>query len=169
MMTSNVNRRAAARALAVCALAIAVPAGRADAQRKKPGREFTRQGLLITHFVPVDGADMRLGRRAADAVRSRAAKLVEKRDVDVIPASVIELELEQGGFPVDSLVHPALVASLGRQVRADEYLVAHAPDLSLTAVVGVLGERANGLDGLWDSWGRLRPLLMTTEEMAALE
>ncbi len=123
MTMSNVITRAVARALAVFAFATLVPAA-SEAQRKKPVREFTRQGLLITHFAPGQGADMRLGRRAADAVRSRTGKLVEKRDLEVIPASVVQLELESGGFPTDSLIDPSLIESLGRQVRADEYVVA---------------------------------------------
>ena len=56
-----------------------------QAQRgKKEPLEFTRQGLLIVNFIPGPGADLRLGRRAADAVRDRVAKLVNKREVEVI-------------------------------------------------------------------------------------
>jgi hypothetical protein len=56
----------------------------AQGQRKRPVREFTRQGILVSTFAPVDGADMRLGRRAADAVRSRIGRLVDRRELDVI-------------------------------------------------------------------------------------
>ncbi|MFN2564239.1 MAG: hypothetical protein ABR499_04420 [Gemmatimonadaceae bacterium] len=131
MMTSNLRWRGATRALSVCMLAALIPAVSAEGQRKKPAREFTRQGLLVTHFTPTDGADMRLGRRAGDAVRSRIAKLTEKRDLDVISQALIQVELEQGSFRVDTVLDPVFVPSLGKQLRADEYVmgsVGRTPD-----------------------------------------
>jgi hypothetical protein len=55
------------------------------------------------------------------------------------------------------------------RVRSDRYLVGRAPDLSLTGMLGALGTRGDGLDLLWDSWGRLRPLLMTTAGIDSIE
>jgi tetratricopeptide (TPR) repeat protein len=133
MTTSNVPWRVAARALQLCVLAALVPWAIAQGQRRKPAREFTRQGILVTHFAPTDGADMRLGRRAGDAVRSRIGKLGERRDLDVISAQLIQVELEQGGFRADTVIDPVIVASLGRQLRADEY------------VVGAVGRTASGI------------------------
>ena len=70
-----------------------------QAQRgKKEPLEFTRQGLLIVNFIPGPGADLRLGRRAADAVRDRVAKLVNKREVEVIDGDEIRTQLERAGY-----------------------------------------------------------------------
>ena len=123
MTTSNVTWRAVARAMQICVLAALLPGAIAEGQRRRPVREFTRQGILVTSFTPVDGADMRLGKRAGDVVRSRIGKLADRRDLDVIPGPIIQVELEQGGFKADSALEPFLIASLGRQLRADEYLI----------------------------------------------
>ncbi len=122
-MTSNVRWRATLRAVLAFLLAAWLPTASADAQRRRPVREFTRQGILITSFIPAEGADMRLGRRAGDAVRSRVAKLTLRRDLDVVSPALVQVELEQGGFRTDTVVEPALIPSLGRQLRADEYVV----------------------------------------------
>lgn len=124
MTKSNPRGRAAARrALQLCVLAALVPMAVAEGQRKRTQREFTRQGILITNFSPAQGADMRLGRRAADAVRSRVGKLSERRDLDVVNEAFIEAELTQGGFRTDTVLDPGIIAVLGRQLRADEYVV----------------------------------------------
>jgi tetratricopeptide (TPR) repeat protein len=133
MTTSKAAWRAVARTMRVCVLATLVPGAIAEGQRRRPVREFTRQGILVTNFTTVDGADLRLGKRAADAVRSRIGKLVDRRDLDVVSGPIIQVELEQGGFTADSALDPVLVASLGRQVRADEY------------VIGAVGRTASGI------------------------
>jgi hypothetical protein len=123
MATSNVTWRVVRRAMQISVFAALVPTAVAEGQRRRPVREFTRQGILVTNFTPVDGADMRLGRRAADAVRSRIGKLVDRRELDVISGQMITVELEQGGFEADRALDQVVVASLGRQLRADEYLI----------------------------------------------
>jgi hypothetical protein len=124
MTKSNMRRRAlVGRALKVCILAAVVPTAIAEGQRKRASREFTRQGILITNFSPAIGADMRLSRRAADAVRSRVAKLSDRRNLDVVNEAFIEMELVQGGFRADTVLDPGIIAVLGRQLRADEYVV----------------------------------------------
>jgi hypothetical protein len=45
-------------------------------------------------------------------------------------------------------------------VAADEHLAARAGDLTLGELVTMLGRRADGLAEIWNSWGRLRPLLL---------
>ena len=50
----------------------------------------------------------------------------------------------------------------GTKIRAEEYLLDRAPDLSLDQMVDLLGPRSDRLAELWDIWGRLRPLLMRT-------
>lgn len=48
----------------------------------------------------------------------------------------------------------------GTQVAADEYLMAVAPDLTLSELVTALGRRADELAELWNVWGQVRPLLL---------
>src|SRR5688572_8980183 len=133
MPPSNVNCRAARRALRLYLLAALIPAALAEGQRKRPVREFTRQGLLVPNFAPVDGADVRLGKRAADAVRSRIAKLSDRRELDVVTGQSMYITLEQGGFRLDTALDPVFIPSLGKQLRADEY------------VVGTIGRTASGI------------------------
>ena len=90
---------------------------------QKTAPEFTRQSLLIANFVHDSVSDKKLGRKAADAVRSRIAKLVNKRDTDIIGADAVSYELEKGGY--DPYMTPTLgeLRLLGRVLRADEYLM----------------------------------------------
>jgi tetratricopeptide (TPR) repeat protein len=94
-----------------------------SARAQKKGQEFTRQGLLITNFVPATGADYRFGRKAADEVRSRIAKLANKREVDVISGGDIRYQITRAGMPEDTLLDEATIRTLGRLMRADEYVV----------------------------------------------
>jgi len=48
----------------------------------------------------------------------------------------------------------------GVKVLADEYIVGAASGLTLGELVTLLGRRADGLTDLWNSWGRVRPLLI---------
>ncbi len=93
------------------------------AAQKKSGQEFTRQGLLIADFASGTGADARLGRRVADRVRSRTFKLSNHRELDVVDGDEIDYQLTRAGYPEDHLLNPAEVRILGRQLRADEYVV----------------------------------------------
>ena len=45
-------------------------------------------------------------------------------------------------------------------VAADEYLAGMAGDLTLAEMVTMLGRRADGLAEVWNTWGRIRPLLL---------
>lgn len=99
---------------------IAAPAG---AQRGKPTQEFTRQGLLITNFVIGPGADLKLARRAADEVRSRVAKLSNKRELDVISGGDVRAQLTKSGMPDDTALDVPTIRALGKYMRADEYVV----------------------------------------------
>src|SRR5690349_19308602 len=109
--------------VALCTMA----ASTASAQRannRKEGPEFTKQGLLIVNFGLGAGADMRLGHRAADAVRGRVAKLVNRREVDVVDGDEIERRMERAGFPADTALDPYMIRSLARFLRADEFVFA---------------------------------------------
>jgi tetratricopeptide (TPR) repeat protein len=119
--------RALARIAAIIALATMAWPAAARAQRprdKKDTQEFTRQGLLITNFAPRDGADMKLARRAAEAVRSRVGKLVNKREVDVIDGDDIEMRMERSGYNADTVYDIHDVRAVGRYLRADEFVIA---------------------------------------------
>jgi tetratricopeptide (TPR) repeat protein len=103
------------------ALLIVVGSAPLSAQRSKQP-EFTRQGLLITNFVSTPASDLKLGRRAADAVRSRVGKLSNKREVDVIDGGDIRYQLERSSYSADGPLEPDAIHSLGRFMRADEYI-----------------------------------------------
>lgn len=95
------------------------------AQRgKKEAPEFTRQGLLIVNFAPLAGADMKLARRATDAVRSRLGKLANKRDVDVIDGDEIAYQMQRAGYDPDTAFTVRDIRAIGRFLRADEYVFA---------------------------------------------
>jgi len=111
----------------VVLFALSLVASTAWAQRsstKKEGPEFTKQGLLIVNFGMGAGADMRLGHRAADAVRGRVAKLVNRREVDVVDGDEIERRMERAGFPPDTALDLYMIRSLARFLRADEFVFA---------------------------------------------
>src|SRR5689334_8204649 len=99
-------------------ISIVAPVG---AQKKTP--EFTRQGLLITAFAPRGTADFGFGRKAADEVRGRVSKLSNKREVDVISGGDIGWQLTRAGMPEDTLLDEQTIRTLGRLMRADEYVI----------------------------------------------
>jgi tetratricopeptide (TPR) repeat protein len=101
--------------------ALAGLAGPAAAQKKGP--EFTRQGLLISNFTPLGKADFGFGRKAGDEVRSRIAKLINKKEVDVVSGGDIRYQLMRSGMPEDTLLDESSLRTLGKLMRADEYLL----------------------------------------------
>lgn len=112
---------ASKRAAALVCLALAAAPTLARAQRK--GQEFTRQGLLVANFFTAPGIERKAGRRAADAVRSRIGKLSDKHEVDVIDGYDIHDRMSAAGYNPDSALSEIDVASLGRLLRADEYVI----------------------------------------------
>jgi tetratricopeptide (TPR) repeat protein len=103
-------------------LATAVSAG---AQRgKKDPPEFTRQWLLIVHFAPRAGADMKLGRRAGDAVRSRVGRLIDKKEVELIDAGEVGYRMERAGYNPDTTYDLQEIRAAGKFFRADEFVMA---------------------------------------------
>jgi tetratricopeptide (TPR) repeat protein len=112
------------RAIALAALILAAAAP-ANAQRgKKDQPEFTRQGLLILNFTPRAGADMKLGRKAGDAVRSRVGRLVDKKDVDVVDGGDVAYRMERAGYNPDTTYDLQEIRSAGKYFRADEFVMA---------------------------------------------
>ncbi|HXG40057.1 MAG TPA: hypothetical protein VNJ28_03865, partial [Candidatus Limnocylindrales bacterium] len=59
----------------------------------------------------------------------------------------------------------AEIAALFRDVRvaADEFLVEALGSLALGELVALLGRRADRLTDLWNAWGRVRPVLLSTD------
>ncbi|HEY3335600.1 MAG TPA: hypothetical protein VGK16_10245 [Candidatus Limnocylindrales bacterium] len=51
----------------------------------------------------------------------------------------------------------------GAMPAADDWLIAMADDLSLGRMVDALGARAGDLADTWNAWGRVRPLLLSTD------
>jgi tetratricopeptide (TPR) repeat protein len=91
---------------------------------KKDAPEFTKQAVLIVSFAPGVGADARLGRRAADAVRSRAAKLINNdREVEVIEERKVVTAVEHAGYNPDSMFALTNIRQLARLMRADEIVI----------------------------------------------
>ena len=84
------------------AAVLAAAGRRCAAGKKDPQPEFTRQGLLIANFAPRAGADMKLGRRAADAVRSRVGRFIDKKEVDLIDAEDVAYRMERAGYNRDT-------------------------------------------------------------------
>lgn len=119
----SLNGDSIGRALSAAVFATVTLALPASAQRGRNTTEFTKQGVLITDFTAGAGADARLGRRAADAVRSRLGKLVNKRETEVVDGGEIRYQLERAGFRTDQPVDLPTIHSLGRHFRADEYLL----------------------------------------------
>jgi tetratricopeptide (TPR) repeat protein len=108
-----------------CCLAAFASVAHGQRGKKDPPLEFTRQGLLIMNFSLGPGADLRLGRRAADAVRDRVDKLVNKREVEIIDGDNIRTQLERAGYSPDTTFTPGEARAIGRFLRADEFLVAN--------------------------------------------
>ena len=100
------------RALAV---ALAIAATSLPAQQ----REFEAQDLLLPSL---GGRDARLGRAVADAARQRLRRLVNARDVGVMPGWRIDLAVTRSGFGEKAVSEPWLLHWLAQIVRADEYV-----------------------------------------------
>lgn len=123
-VVSSIWRADAGAAVKILLFALASgPLAARPAAAQKKAQEFTRQGLLIPNFSPLGTADFGYGRKAADEVRSRVAKLSNKREVDVISGGDIRYQLEKSGFPDDSVIDEQSLRILGRYLRADEYVV----------------------------------------------
>jgi tetratricopeptide (TPR) repeat protein len=90
--------------------------------QRRPPQEFTRQGLLITNFAVGNGVDLKTGRRIGDAVRGQIEKLVDKRAMLVIDDYDIRDRMYRAGFNPDSTYTEDMIFSIGRALRADEYV-----------------------------------------------
>lgn len=93
-------------------------------QKRRESQEFTRQGLLIVNFAPRAGADMKFGRKAAEAVRSRVGKLVDKKEVEIVDFGDVAYRMDRAGYNPDTTFEIRDVRSMGKYFRADEFVVA---------------------------------------------
>lgn len=93
-------------------------------RREPPQQEFTRQGLLIVNFAPRAGADMKFGRKAADAVRSRVGRFLDKKEVEIVDAGDVEYRMERAGYNPDTVFELRDIRSMGKYFRADEFVMA---------------------------------------------
>lgn len=107
--------------LAGAAALLCLPPTNLAAQRRAP-QEFTRQGLLITNFGIGKDVDLKTGRRAGDAVRDHIQKLVDKRAILVIDDYEIRDRMFRAGFNPDSTYTEDMIFSIGKSLRADEYV-----------------------------------------------
>jgi len=110
-------------AIRATALASVLLASRMVAQTKKNEPEFTRQSLLVINFAPGEGADLRSGRRAADVVRSRTGKLINKHEVELIDPADVAKALDRAGYDADSMFAISGIIPLARKMRADEIVI----------------------------------------------
>jgi tetratricopeptide (TPR) repeat protein len=123
VLTPLTNSSAWLWSAAVVALLAGTPP-RVDAQKRKPGPEFTTQVLLVPQFGAGQGTSWRYGMRAADAVRSRVGKFVNRREVDVLSKDRMEIELAKASFVQDTGFRPEFIHHLAKFLRADEYIMA---------------------------------------------
>ena len=105
------------------AVLLLVGSAREACAQRRPPQEFTRQELLIANFQLDSGADLRSGRKLADAIRSRMDKASNDRELNVIPGSAIRYELTRASFAPDSALGRGDLRVLGSSLRADEFLV----------------------------------------------
>jgi hypothetical protein len=92
-------------------------------QASAAGQEFTRQGLYVATFEPEAGANLKLGREAADEVRDRLEKLVQGKDAAVITPSEARRRIPDLTFPLDTTYPVAVIETLVRQARGDEFVI----------------------------------------------
>jgi tetratricopeptide (TPR) repeat protein len=123
--------RAAARFAAFFVLALP-----ATLTAQKVAPEFTRQGVLVPNFMSPGGSNPKLGRRAADAVRSRLEKLIENKDVAVLEGERMRVEMIRSGFDENAPLTFADLQLLGRVLRADEYLMGEVSTAGGKTVLG---------------------------------
>jgi tetratricopeptide (TPR) repeat protein len=82
-------------------------------------QEFTQQTLLV---APLHG-DQRLARKFAVALRTRIAKLSNKRELYVLDGDTTENVLEFAGYQPDTVIDGSALRDLAHLLRADEVVV----------------------------------------------
>lgn len=123
---TGVRRARVARLMLSCMLALTaagtLPTATAHAQGKSAAPEFTRQLLLIANFAPGGEAKPRMGRRAAESLRSRLGRLLDKRSADMVSSSLLEEMMSSAGMNPDTAFTPLQTRAIGKFFRADELI-----------------------------------------------
>jgi tetratricopeptide (TPR) repeat protein len=108
-----------------------VLSGRASAQRRQP-LEFTQQGVYVTNFRVAPGAvttpaalraDLKIGRRAGDAVREYLIDVVDKRETKVITTLEVRDALKRAGYGEDTVFTVDELKQQGKYFRIDEMVI----------------------------------------------
>jgi tetratricopeptide (TPR) repeat protein len=117
-------------------MAIAL-SGRASAQRRQPP-EFTQQGVYVTNFRVALGAvttpaalraDLKVGKRAGDAVREYLNDVVDKRETKVISTVEVRDALKRAGISEDTVFTLEELKQQGKYFRIDELVTGHVTRL----------------------------------------
>lgn len=128
---SSARRRVAALGLLILA---AIPSlGRAQ---RRQAQEFTQQGILVPNFWVVGKttpslarADMKFGRRVADAVRDELAHAVNKREAKVVDGRDIHESLTLSSLNPDTALSVEDLRQQAEFFRADELVIGTAERL----------------------------------------
>lgn len=86
--------------------------------KQSSAQEFVQQTLIV---APLHAAgDARVARQIASILRSRIARLSNRRELRVLDSDTAEYTLEDAGFRRDTVVSDYLLWNLARILRADE-------------------------------------------------
>ena len=125
-----------ARTVALLSGAVALLCAPRALAAQRGASEFTRQIVLVAPFR-TSGADPKLGRRAAERLRTFLQRRVDRREAYVFGDDSSEVILERAGFQPGDPVPDEDVVIVARRLRADEVVVGSA-----TAVPGGVELRA---------------------------
>ena len=133
----NPTLAARCRAAALLLVAVAGPLSPLAAQRRQPS-EFTQQGVLVSNFWVVGREtpslhrnDLRFGRRVGDDLRDQLGRVVNKREVRVIPGYDIRESMVSSGYSPDTLLRLDELRQQAEFFRGDELVhgrVTRLPD-----------------------------------------
>jgi len=119
-------------AVAVLVLASAAPL---HAQRRPP-LEFTQQGVLVANFWVVGKetpsltrSDLRFGRKVGDDLRDRLGRIVNKREVRMIPAYEIREAMIASSYSPDTVLRLDEMRRQAEFFRGDEIVYGYATRL----------------------------------------
>jgi TolB-like protein len=99
----------------IAALLVAAAAARADAQ------EFTQQTLVVAPLHSVGSP--RTARAVASSLRSRIARLSNRRELHVLDGDTTEDVLQYSGYRADTVLSEVETRILAKRLRADEVVV----------------------------------------------
>jgi len=74
------------------------------------------------NFAPHSGADMKAGRKAADAVRSRVGRFLDRKEVELVDAGDVGYRMQRAGYNPDTTYDLPAIRAMGKYFRADEFV-----------------------------------------------